>query len=552
MSAVDANTIQLAVARQTALGVRASAGVRQLEPNSDPAPTFAPDITKIARTPISRRLSRRKGTPTALAANVSFGEDITYSSLPYWLEAALYSTWRNGQERLMDPDSVAAGFTFPNNSFNAGAMARLTAKLPPNRGLLWAEGFTSARNNGLKLRAGAVTANTIPATDADAASTALVAEPAPADARISLAGFRLAGAGQQTWAWDEDSRLATLTGAANAVSNGMGLGEGLVNDGQAANRNKPLSVGQTVHIGSILADGGALGRGLRIEGNGGSAGVTGFARLVRFEENSLIFDRVDTALQMNFALPSTPANVIDILFGDFLTDEAIDDDYYARHLHTLELVSPDLEGEDAATADDGYEYAEDQVVATLGLNFPLEDKATMTVNLVGTDISPPSTVRSAGFDSQAEPLHTEAYNTASDFARLRLTDENDELLTEDFTAVTINVNPQSGTESVLGQLGPRFLNRGILQCDIDATVIFADDGIPRAIRDNETTRFDLISRNNDGVFVLDLPSQTLGGGGREYPTNQKVTLSTTGESFEDETFGRSLMCSLIPAPIPIT
>ena len=99
-------------------------------------------------------------------------------------------------------------------------------------------------------------------------------------------------------------------------------------------------------------------------------------------------------------------------------------------------------------------------------------------------------------------------------------------------------------------LGARYVNRGNLLVSAAAQVIFSSGGVTGAIRGNQTVRIDLIVANDDGVIAIDMPSQTLSGGGREYPVNQAVLLNTTGESFEDDIFKTSIHVSVFAVPIP--
>ena len=69
---------------------------------------------------------------------------------------------------------------------------------------------------------------------------------------------------------------------------------------------------------------------------------------------------------------------------------------------------------------------------------------------------------------------------------------------------------------MLNKLGAQYINRGNLLVDVAVQVIFASALVPNAIRDNETMSFQAIVANGDGVIAVDVPSQTLEGGGREY------------------------------------
>ena len=57
---------------------------------------------------------------------------------------------------------------------------------------------------------------------------------------------------------------------------------------------------------------------------------------------------------------------------------------------------------------------------------------------------------------------------------------------------------------------------------------------------------DFILRNNDGAFAIDIPSMTLGGGNRDFPVNETVTINTTGQAYQDDALGTSIGISIFP------
>ena len=183
-----------------------------------------------------------------------------------------------------------------------------------------------------------------------------------------------------------------------------------------------LYIGQMVHFGSVSERGGDLQNGLRALA--ADPIVTGYGRLVSRAAGNLVFDRIDAAgLQANIALGA--AIDIDLVFGDFINNVARDHADYLQYNHSLELVSPDLLGT-AAVPVDGYEYALGQVIETLTLNFPLTNKATMDVSLIGQDVLVPRVARQTGANASVAPQLVEALNTSADFARLRITGIDDE------------------------------------------------------------------------------------------------------------------------------
>ena len=103
---------------------------------------------------------------------------------------------------------------------------------------------------------------------------------------------------------------------------------------------------------------------------------------------------------------------------------------------------------------------------------------------------------------------------------------------------------------MLGRVGAAFINAGNLEVNIEAQLLFTNGAVISAIRNNETVTMDFILRNDDGVVAVDIPSMTLGGGGREYPVNESVLLNATAQAFQDSVLGTSMGISIMPSPIP--
>jgi hypothetical protein len=57
---------------------------------------------------------------------------------------------------------------------------------------------------------------------------------------------------------------------------------------------------------------------------------------------------------------------------------------------------------------------------------------------------------------------------------------------------------------------------------------------------------DFSIKNDDGGFLVDVPSLTLGGGDKEFPVNESILLNTTAQAFGDTTLGTSLGISMFP------
>ena len=542
MAKVDTNTVSLLYAKEathgTAIAPTVSGAYTATEPNEIGG--FGATITTTAREPISNRLQRQKGAVTDLTASAEFTADTTMSAMLAWLGPAVFAKWQGSRERDIDVTAVStSAFTVATmrdaskeaDADETGANFRAF----PASALIWGRGFGSPANNGLRSVTAAAADDGVAVTSAAITSGGMTGRQAAlvvdtsADGTVSLAGYRITGAGATTaWAWSSTSSQATLT-ATTAMVTAIKAG---------------LKKGQFVHLGSVKNIAGDIQNAAgtnsgfaRYTGEGNSGGTT------------LIFDRVSTDLQNNATIAS--GDFLDVIYGDFLKNVSTTDSNYTDDAFTLALLSTDLFQTPARDADNpnGVEYATGSKVGNLALSFALNDKATFSASFVSRDVRPPTAFRS--FTEQKKEDDNDAYSTVADFARLRMDVAGDaDGISTDFKSVTLTIDPQISPENVIGQLGARYVNRGNLLVTAEAEVIFASDLIPKTLRNNTTASFDMAISNDDGCLIFDVPALTIGGGGRSYPTNAAVTITGTGDAFEDSEHGASIMVSQFYVPIP--
>ena len=534
MARVQTNEVTLGYAKETtaetAIAFAANA-FTATEPNE--ISSFGATITTVAREPISNRLQQQKGAVTNLEAAAEFSADVTMAAMLEWLPPAVFAKWQNEDVREIDPSAATStAFTVP--AFKASDDGIQDYEKFPVSALIWSEGFGNAGNNGLRSVTTAATASGVSITSAAVAGNfgnaqaALTAETAPDDARVSLAGYRIAGAGSTTnWAYSSSTRRGTLT-ATSAMVTAMKTG---------------LKKGQFVHLGSVKTRGGDIQNAVgsnhgfaRYTGDGNTAGTT------------LEFDRVSTDLRVTAGVNFASNTFLDVVYGDFLRNVNAGTALYDDASHTLALLSTDLyetAAKDAA-APHGVELARGAKIGPLALTFAVNDKATFTASFTARDVQPPAATAITDFDSE---VGTTAYSTVADFARIRM-DVDEDGITSDFTSLTLTIDPQISGESVLGTLGSRYVNRGNLLVTAEAEIIFAADVVPKAIRENSTASFDVAISNDNGVLIFDVPSMTIGGGTRSYPRNEAVKITATGGAFEDSEHASSIMISQFFVPIP--
>lgn len=518
MGRVLTNNFSMAYTIETSLGVPGTTWFLT-EPNDISA--FGPDITTVSRNPISKTRQRRKGTVTDLDSPVEFEEDVTLSAFRDFIEGFVFATAINGD--VTDLAATAAETTGDSYTGLTALTAAQADKFEVDT-LIWVTGGSSAANNGLK----SVDADIATSATAISVTENLVDE--TASFNVSFAGHRIAAGDTVTWDWDAPS-----TGQATLTSTGVGT------ELQALG----LTAGQFVHIGSVSALGGSIQNAFE---NSATNDMYGYARVVSFPDaDSVVFDKVDAALQFDDS--DDPANAVDVLFGEFIRNVSVDDSAYLERSFQFEGEYPNLEEPGPG---DEFEYALGNYCNTAEFSLGLADKSVVTYSFVGTDTEPPvvAASRKTGASSASSPLHTAAYSSTSDVARLRITDVDESGLSTDFKELTITLNNNVSPEKVIGTLGAKYLNAGNFDVDIEAQLLFTNPDVPARIRDNTTVTMDWGLKNDDGVIMVDIPSFTLGGGDKEFPVNESILINLTGEAYVDDTLNTSIGVSIIPVPLP--
>lgn len=489
--------------------VEASPGVlegspawKQLEPNA--INSFGVTTSKTERNPISKSRQRRKGKTTDLDSGAELDADLTMDHFKDFIEGFMFS-------KAIGPDilvpTAVTGTDYTVAGISAGTAGRLLYGASAAKSLLFARGFKTAANNGLKVlgaaEAGGSTAITI---------SGLVAETIDSTQQVELAIAGVRGAAGDL---EIDSNGDLISTALDFTTLG-------------------LSVGQAIHVG-----------GIDVANQFFETENSGFAELEAIAQNKLTLKNRDQAFVTDDGTVDNSGGagvLVDILFGQYIRNVDIGAGDYIERTYQFELVSPNL-GAGGAT---NYEYSIGNYANTMSINIPLTDKATVTFGFTGLDTLVPTAVRASGAVNAKLPNETDAFSTAIDIARLRLADLDEEGLTTDFKSITLTLNNGAEGEKVLGKLGPKYINVANFLADVESQMLFTNPAIIERIRCNRDLQWDLILRNTDGGVRLSIPIMTLDGGDREYPANQSVLINATGQAYKDPVLGISLGVSFFP------
>jgi len=269
-----------------------------------------------------------------------------------------------------------------------------------------------------------------------------------------------------------------------------------------------------------------------------TAADNGFARVLVVAATKLTLDKQ----LVPFTTDAGTGKTIYLLFGRFLRNVPIGDADYSEITYQFEGTFPNI----GPTLETQYEYAIGNECNNISIDLPLTNKATITYSFVGKDVETFTDSQKTNAANARAPVETSALSTTADIARLRVTKTDATGLTTDFKSLKLDINNQATPEKVLGQLGGKYTNVGIMDVGITASLIFTDPDVIAAIRANTTVTMDFAIQNADGGAFFDIPAMTLGGGALSFPLNQSVLLASTGAAFADPTLNTSIGVSLFP------
>lgn len=503
MARVLTNNCSLSVAVESSIGVLSGSPTWfLLEPNG--IGTYGATIKTVPRSPISKLRQRRKGTIVDLDSSVEFEHDTTKEAMILFSEGFVFSTYTTQVALASGTNTLAADDDVAGAGLNGYTHSAITAALA-NNALVYGRGFTNATNNGMNAVDGPNSTTTVTAVQGTPGfidETPSLAQ----HATLERAGHRGA-VGDLTWV----SSTKTLGSTALNLTT---LG---------------LVVGQLIHLGGLLA------------ANQFTGGVA-YGRVRSIAAGAVVLDKVTGTLVAN---DTGAGKQIDILFGRFLRNVAVDAANFLTRSYQFELYLDNLQNPDLTGP--MYQYALGNFANTMEVKLPLTDKSTVSFGFIGTDTPVPTVTRKTGASTPVLPVQTAPFGTTSDIARLRLTRVDESGLTTCFKELTLKLGNNVSPEKCLGVLGASFMNNGNFEVDLDTTVLFTNSLVMDAIRNNETVTMDFLLRNTDGAMAIDIPSMTLGDGKLDFPVNESVKIKLSGQAFVDATLGTSIGISLFPA-----
>lgn len=553
---IDSNVTGLRYAVEQSIGVLPTAPVWiPLEPNgySD----FGGQLTTIARNPINAGRQRKKGVVTDLDASGGFGTDVTQENMQQVLESFMFAQLRTKGESIVgNVDGIADDYHLANRQVDtatvggsggtgytvgdvltiAGGTATVAATLTvltapggvvatvevtqagqysveptlidnvvtggtgsgadiditmnsinsyASTDLVFAKNFSNVANNGLK---------TVSALNADGisleVSETLVDETPPFNATISKVGT-------QASAGDVDVDVAgTFPALTSTTLDFTSLG---------------LIPGEWVFIGGdsvLLAFTNAVNNG--------------YKRVRSVTTNRLEFDKSSTTM----VTEASTSETIQIFFGRVLKNES---DPALQNRQTVQLERSLGTPDDAEPSQIQAEYLPGSVANEFALNIPTADKMTADltfVSLNNTQIDGPTALKTG---SRPTLVESDAFNTSSDFNRIKMnihsdTNENPDALFAFITDLTLTINNNVTPNKAVGVLGAFEVTAGQFIVSGSLTAYFSNVAAVQAVRDNSDVTVDFhLTKANAGISV-DIPLIALGEGRLNVEQDAPITL----------------------------
>lgn len=463
---IDSNVTGLRYAEEASYKVLPGSPVwNPLEPNS--YDEFGGSVVTLARNPINSSRQRKKGVVTDVEASGGFETDLTQTNLQDILQGFFFADLRPKGEEV---PTAATGTT---DLFD---LTSTTGFLVGS--LVTATGFSDAGNNVTEEPVTAVVSD----TTAEVLGASLVTDAAPGtDVNLVVVGHVGASA-------DIDVDVAgTFPALTSTILDFTTLG---------------LIPGEWIFIGGDPATSDFT-----------NAENNGFKRIRTIATNRLEFDKSDLAMTAE----TGTAILLRMYFGRVLKNELAGS--IVRRTYNLErtLGQPD----DSQPSQVQAEYIEGAVPGELVFNIPSANKVTVNLGFIAGDSSTIDGPTSLKTGTRPALVEADAFNTSSDFSRIRLAVFTDgtEAPTPLFAfaqELTITINNNLSPDKAVGTLGAFEVTAGTFQVGGQITAYFADVAAIDSVRNNDNITLDLAmvkgAAGAKAGIVIDLPLITLGDG----------------------------------------
>ncbi len=453
-----------------------------LEPNS--YDDFGGSVITVARNPINASRQRKKGLVTDLDASGGFEMDLTQENGQTILQGFFFASLRRKGEQV---PTAATGTT---DLFDVAVTAGFLVG-----SLVESSGWDDAANNFAE----AVVTAVVVDTTVEVLAESLVTDASPAaGVNLVVVGFEGASADIDV---DATGLFPALT---STILDFTTLG---------------LKEGEWIFVGGDPAASDFV-----------NAANNGFKRVRTIAAQRLEFDKSDIVMVDE----TGTAILLRLYLGRVLMNENDASGLILRRSYNLErtLGAPD----DASPANIQAEYLEGCVPSEVAFNIPSANKLTANLSFVGGDnttIDGPTSLKSG---TRPALVESDAFNTSSDFSRIRLAIHVDGTeapvpLFAFAQEMTITINNNLTPNKAIATLGAFEISHGTFAVSGNITAYFADVASVAAVRNNSNVTLDFAmvkgAAGAKSGIVMDLPLVTLGDARLNVVQDQAITLPLT-------------------------
>jgi len=480
---VDSNITGLRFAEEASIGVLPTTPVwYPLEPNS--YNDFGGQLKTMARNPINPTRQRKKGVVTDLDASGGFVQDLTQTGLTRLLQGFLFAALRQKASTLPlnGTQVVITGVTTAADTYAAASGLGIFAA----DDLLLASNFSNPMNNGMKHVSSATSTTVVVDTD-----TVDEAAP-PSNASLQKVGKQLAAGVASISTASGYPRLVLSAG--NPTTWGLIPGEWIYIGGDAAATRFAL------------------------------AANNGFVRIRSIAATYIEFDKTSGVAVTDAGATKT----LQLFWGNVLKNESTAA-LIARRTYQLERTL----GSDAVGVQS--EYLVGAVPSEMSLEVKQADKITTTLSFMATDNEHRNGTTGVKSGTRPTLLDSPAFNTSSDFSRVKLHQVTDGVTDPDplfayFTEMTLTLKNNLSPNKAVAVLGAFDMAAGTFEVGASVTAYFSEVAAIAAVRNNADVSLDFAVVKGNAGLLFDLPLVSLGDGRLKVEQDKAITLPLTIEA----------------------
>jgi hypothetical protein len=190
----------------------------------------------------------------------------------------------------------------------------------------------------------------------------------------------------------------------------------------------------------------------------------------------------------------------------------------------------------------GFEYIKGCVANTMEIKVSTADKVMVDLGFIGIDAEYRTVADGAKTGSRPDVPDQEAFNSSSDFSRLRMLNEDTAAtLFTYLTELTVTINNNVTPSKAIGTLGAFDVTAGDFVAAGSVTAYFTSVEAIQAVRDNDDISLDFAMVKENAGWVFDIPFISIGDGRPNVEKDTEIKLPITMEGAEHPTLHHSML-----------